>query len=566
MELIFAVVPLKTWIFAAGFGGLIQVLKTKYKNFSLSKEYEKNIKEIRNQYLYLIREDLKNNKDEYLKEELEKFNLEEFNEVIEKIYNDENFSSLITERVKISINEMKFESHTSNFNILLIGPTGVGKSTLINSVLKLDEKNKAKTANGKPVTLGEPHPYISEKIPGIRLWDSRGIDKSGYNIESLLKSVTKLINDAAEKNDPDKFIHCIWYCLTGHRFEEIERDSLIKLMKIYHDETLPIIIVYTQCISEDDSKSMEKEINNICMEKNRKIEIVSVLAENKEVGKKKKTIVEKYGIDELLEKSFGKIECAVKSACFHSIRQQIKINYENKIKSVHQKIKEKVKNELKGPFNGNIALNDLAGKDLKLIEEISEILIFEGDTNKKLSENSKNILLNFLQKFVGFCSEKLNEFMEKLVIKKSIELATSYHTKQEEIHHKKDEINKGFLNMVTNQIMDNITLFKTMGINTGKNDIKFKEMKQWQQISKDEISAEFQEKIGKYFNKGITKFIAGQFITKITKSMIKSFNDTFDNIDDYMVEKMGDQVKKISSEIIKNIKNSGEEENINLQK
>ena len=552
MELIFAVVPLKTWIFAAGFGGLIQVLKTKYKNFSLTKEYEKNIKEIRNQYLYLIREDLKNNKDDYLKEELEKFNLEQFNEVIEKIYIDENFSSLITERVKNNINNMKFESHTSNFNILLIGPTGVGKSTLINSILKLDENNKAKTANGKPVTLGEPHPYISEKIPGIRLYDSRGIDKSGYNIENLLNSVTKLINDAAEKNDPDKFIHCIWYCITGHRFEEVERDSLIKLMKIYHDETLPIIIVYTQCISEDDSKSMEKEIKNICMEKNRKIEIISVLAENKEVGKKKKTIVEKYGIDELLEKSFEKIEGAVQSACFHSIRQQIKKNYEEKIKSFHQKIKEKVKNEIKGPFNENISLDNLAEKDLKLIEEISEILIFEGD-DKKLSENSKNILLNFLKNFVGFCSEKLNEFMEKLVIKKSIELATSYHTKQEEIHHKKDEINKGFLNMVSNQIMDNISLFKTMGINSGKNDIKYKEMKQWQQISKDEISTEFQEKIGKYFNKGITKFIAGQFIAKITQSMIKSFNETFDNIDDYMVEKMGNQVKMISSEIIKKI-------------
>jgi len=36
--------PLKTWIFAAGFGGLFTVFKTKYKNFRLGKEYEKKLK------------------------------------------------------------------------------------------------------------------------------------------------------------------------------------------------------------------------------------------------------------------------------------------------------------------------------------------------------------------------------------------------------------------------------------------------------------------------------------------------------------------------------------------
>ena len=135
MELVLAIVPLKTWIFAAGFGGLLTVVKTKYKNFTLGKEYEKNLKQIRNQYLYSIREDLKTNKDKYLKEELDQYDKRKFQELLKKIYQDEDFSSLISYRVKENINQMKFESHTSHFNILLIGPTGVGKSTLINSVL-----------------------------------------------------------------------------------------------------------------------------------------------------------------------------------------------------------------------------------------------------------------------------------------------------------------------------------------------------------------------------------------------------------------------------------------------
>ena len=51
MELVLAIVPLKTWIFAAGFGGLLTVVKTKYKNFTLGKEYEKNLKQIRIQFV-----------------------------------------------------------------------------------------------------------------------------------------------------------------------------------------------------------------------------------------------------------------------------------------------------------------------------------------------------------------------------------------------------------------------------------------------------------------------------------------------------------------------------------
>ena len=556
MEIILTLVPLKTWVFAAGFGGLLTVFKAKYQNFSLGKEYEKNLKEIRTQYLYSIREDLKANKDKYLTEELGQYDTRKFEEVLQKIYKDEHFSDLISNRVKENINTMNFETHTSLFNILLIGPTGVGKSTLINSVLQLDKnsKNRAKTGKGVPITLGEPHPYTSEKVEGIRLWDSQGIDKSNYGIKQLIQSVTTLINNNANSGQPDNFIHCIWYCLSGHRFEEVERDSLIELMKIYHDETLPIIIVYTQCISDEDEVSMEEAIKSICLEQNRKIDVVSILAEDKEVGRKnQKTLIKKFGTDKLMKKSFEKIEGSVQSACFHSIREQIKSNYKKKITKIHQKIKSQVKDSLNN-FNSNISLSDLADKDLKLFELITQTLIFEEDENKKLSENSKEALFEFLKDFVSFCSQKLNEFMEKLVIKKSIELATSYHNKQEEIHEKSDKINKGIMNNITNQILNNISLFKTMGISTGKNDIKYKEMEEWQKISKDEISEEFQKKIEKFFNKGITKFIATEFIKVITESMVSSFNETFNNIDDYMVKKCGEQVKKISKDIINKIK------------
>lgn len=557
MELILTVFPLKTWIFAAGFGGIFTIFKTKYKNFKLGKEYEQNLKEIKKNYFYSIRNDLQTKKEEYIKENLADYDIRKLEEVIKKVFKEEKFSDLINLRVKEFIDQMKFESHTSYFNILVIGSTGVGKSTLINEVLKLDEnsENSAKTGMGEPITLGEPHPYISDKVKGLRLWDSQGIDKSGYNINQLKNSVIYLINNNAKENNPDNFIHCIWYCVSEHRFETVERDCLIELMKIYHDETLPILIPYTQCISEEAGEIMMKEIDKICMRENRKIKIIPVLAKDKKVGKKGNyTILPKYGIEDLLKVSFEKIEGAVKSACFHSIREQIKNNYKNSIKQKQQKIKTAIKGHL-NTFNSNLPLNKLKEKILKLFEIVIKILIFEEDETKVLSENSKLNLLNFLEEYTQICTEKLNEFMKKKVIEKSLELANSYFITQKDIKEKSDKVNQGIINNLTNSIIENISIFKTMGLDTGSKDIKnkYKEMEEWKKISEDEISKEFNQKIEIFFNKGITRFIVGEFIRILTDCMVNSFNDTFNNIDNYMVEKTGKQVKLISENIIKQI-------------
>ena len=558
MELILTVFPLKTWIFAAGFGGIFTIFKTKYQNFKLGKEYEKNLKEIKKNYFFSIRKDLQTKKEEYIKDNLADYDTRELNEVIKKVFQEEKISDLINKRVKEYIDKMKFESHTSYFNILILGSTGVGKSTLINSVLKLDKhsNNYAKCGRGEPVTLGEPHPYISEKVKGLKLWDSQGIDKSSYDIKQLKNSVVNLINNNAQANNPDDFIHCIWYCVSEHRFEEVERDFLIELMKIYHDETLPIIIVYTQCIYEGTGEKMRKEIEKICMKQNRKIKIIPILAKDKKVGTKANpTIVPKFGIDELLKYSFEKIEGAVKSACFHSIREQIKNNYKNNIKKNQQKIVSVIREHL-NTFNSSIPLDKLKEKILKLFEIIIKILIYEEDEKKTLSENSKLNLLNFLEEYTKTCTQKLNDFMQKKVMEKSIELANTYFTNQNDIKEKSSKINEGILNNLTNSILDNISIFKTMGINTGSKDFKekYKEMEEWKKISEDEISNEFQKQIEIFFNKGITKYIIGEFIKLLSDCMVNSFNDTFNNIDNYMVEKTGEQVKAISNNIIELIK------------
>ena len=190
------------------------------------------------------------------------------------------------------------------------------------------------------------------------------------------------------------------------------------------------------------------------------------------------------------------------------------------------------------------------------MEIIVNILIFEEDQTKSLSENSKSMLLNFLDEYIKKCTEQLNKFIEKKVLEKSVELANTYLINQKDIKEKSDEINNSILNNITEKILDNISIFKTIGLDTGSKEInsKYKQLEEWQKISEDELSKEFNQKLEKFFNYGITKFIVETFIELLKTTMSKSFKNTFKIIDNYMIEKTGEQIKAISKNIILQIK------------
>ena len=545
-------------IIIASFGGLIKYMKKKYKDRNLEKLFEKKITEIKQDYLKSLKSQIEKDKETLFSTELSNFNINEFNTIIDSIYTQENFQNLLEKKIKSSILNLNFHQESTTFNILILGPAGVGKSTLINSILKLDKNEEAPTGIGKTKTIGEPKSYESPKMKGLKLYDSQGIDKAKYGIKEMLNSAKNLINSMAEKDNINNFIHCIWYCVTGVRFEDVERDSLIELMKLYDDETLPIIIVYTKAFDDVESEKMLEEINKICSTHNRKINSVKIVAKKREIKSgNNKFVIKEHGMKELIQMTFEKIEKAVESAFFNSVKIRIRNDYNKKMKNIHKKLEIDVNNQINN-FN-DLPIKNLKTKDLEIIKYVIRILIYEEDGSKKLSENSEKLLIDFLTKFSKYINEKYQKYIENLVEQKCTELAIKYlqfqeisEKEKEQKNNNNNNENNNFTKEIINHIQKEIVNYLNIQslFENEQNENNKKDMNEWMGISKNEITNEIEGKIENIILKNSTKFIVNNFIEKISNSMVETHKNILFNINSFLLEHMGKEIKNISDKLI----------------
>ena len=208
--------------------------------------------------------------------------------------------------------------------MIVIGKTGIGKSTFINESLLLDKNKRAEEGKGLPVT-NRSNVYTSDILKMIRMWDTQGLD---YKIsqKDILNEIKRLVGQGLD-NGPDHYINIILYCTSGERFQNEDGQLIHEIMDLYPLENLPVVITQLQSYFKTKAKKMEEIIRKILEnylkhEQVEKIEIQSVLArdfEDEDSG----NVYKAYGIPELLRLSFDIMGRSISSATCERISKDI---------------------------------------------------------------------------------------------------------------------------------------------------------------------------------------------------------------------------------------------------
>ena len=198
----------------------------------------------------------------------------------------------VAEKIMAAIQKEYKELKT--LNVMILGKTGVGKSTLINNMFN---EKMAETGIGKPVT--HTIRKITKPDFPLAIYDTPGLELGGKNaIDSLLDEVSSEIDKGIRSGDVSKAIHCIWYCIStpSHRFEQAEIEFLKRFLGKTSEYDVPVIVVLTQSYSKTDAKSLMREIEK---ENLPIVSIVPVLAEDYDIDED--YTAKAYGLDRLSE-------------------------------------------------------------------------------------------------------------------------------------------------------------------------------------------------------------------------------------------------------------------------
>lgn len=183
-------------------------------------------------------------------------------------------------------------ANLTTLNIIIAGKTGVGKSTLINSVFRED---LAETGVGRPVT--QHMRRISKKNFPLVVYDTKGFELNEQVQQEVKHEVMKTIRDGFACQDISRAIHCIWYCVnaTSNRIEPEEIEWLRELGKENEVTQVPIIVVLTQCISKKGCQELRKTIE---AENLNIVQVVPVLAQDYEIDED--YVAKSFGLDVLI--------------------------------------------------------------------------------------------------------------------------------------------------------------------------------------------------------------------------------------------------------------------------
>lgn len=182
-------------------------------------------------------------------------------------------------------------------NVLIIGETGVGKSTLINAIFG---REIAEIGSGKPVTQ-EIEAYRNEE-ERLCIYDTKGLE---IKDSSTISNIEDFI-EAQEQKETSEQIHIALLCIqeASRRVQEAHIDLYNNLQSHY----FPTILVITkaQCDTDENGEKFSdivKKEFNISDDSIQRVRALPLIDED--TGK---VLQDRQGIDDLIKKMYDKMD------------------------------------------------------------------------------------------------------------------------------------------------------------------------------------------------------------------------------------------------------------------
>ena len=365
-------------------------------------------------------------------------------DIIQKIIEKEKISLIYETRIKNKFDKINNDMNLTNINymtILVLGRSGIGKSSLINALLK---KEVAHNDVGFFCTLNNDSYRGENTFSFLNFIDTRGTQLDEIiSLDKIVKNAKEVIDkmklEAKKNNDYNKNIQCIYYCIKGINFEESEKKAILELKN--NKENIPLIVVFTQGIKKDEVNYMKNIIENEL-----KLPFISVLS-------KKIDLMDSYGLNDLLKMTLNQCQQSIKGNVYRSIENIISQSIKKDLEKINADIKCNINNKLLNKFfdfNKKVNENDLYESIYNYIQIFFiEYMYFENNDDKiELSEESKNdlnkskIINDYIKSYIDFYQKKSEEMIKPILENKSLEYLDMQAKKEKKLYKSINTENK----------------------------------------------------------------------------------------------------------------------------